>query len=128
MEVIAIVRLAPGEVGFYDELTGIHFTRAKPERPIYAGMNTKNLRTGVKYGRLQLVSGTLSTKTKKKEVPANRVSRKPTPKKQESQAKKQEAVEKAAFEKGSGEITIEPKLTKEEIQAAGKKKGGKKKS
>lgn len=128
-EVIAIIRLAPGEVGFYDELTGIHLTRARPERPIFSGMNTKNLRKGVRYGRLQLVSGSLAPKTKTKE-PAAAPKKKAAGKKEQVKAKKQEAVDKAIFEQGSGEITISPKLTEEEIQKAdtGKKGGAKKQS
>ena len=115
-EMIAIIRLAPGEVGFYDDLTAIHLTRAKPERAIFAGMNTKNLRKGVRYGRILLVSGSLSPKTKAKEVAKTPF--KPPAKTQENKAKRQEAIDKALFEKGSCEIVIDPPLTKKEIEQA----------
>ena len=39
MEQIAVIRLAPGQVGYYDELSRIHLTIGNPERAIYAGTN-----------------------------------------------------------------------------------------
>ena len=63
MEPIAIVRLAPGEVGFYDELTRIHLTIADPQKPVTKGMNVAGLRRSVKSKRLLLVSGSLEPET-----------------------------------------------------------------
>ena len=57
-EVIATVRLAPGQVGYYDELSRIHLTIGMPEKAIYAGTNVTQLRRSVKSGRLILVNGT----------------------------------------------------------------------
>ena len=59
MKPIGLVRLAPGEVGFYDELTRIHLTISKPQREILSGMNTTNIKRSVQSGRLLLVSGSL---------------------------------------------------------------------
>lgn len=59
MEQIAVIRLAPGQVGYYDELSRIHLTIGNPERAIYAGTNCSQLRKSVKSGRLRLISGSL---------------------------------------------------------------------
>lgn len=59
MQVIGIVRLGPGRVGYFDELTRIHLTLASPEKPVFNSMNTTNLKKAVKFGSLKLVSGTL---------------------------------------------------------------------
>ena len=59
MEQIAVVRLAPGQVGYYDELSRIHLTIGNPERAVYAGTNCSQLRKSVKSGRLRLISGSL---------------------------------------------------------------------
>ena len=56
-EIIATVRLQPGEVGYYDELSRIHLTVGNPQANIYAGMNCSQLRRSVQSGRLRLVSG-----------------------------------------------------------------------
>jgi hypothetical protein len=72
MTIIAKVRLAPGQVGYFDELTRIHLTIASPEKTVHSGMNTKNLKKSVKSRRLILVSGTLDPETNiKSEVIVN---------------------------------------------------------
>lgn len=58
-EVIAVVRLSRGEVGYYDELSRIHLTISSPQRDILAGTNCTKLRKSVKSGRLKLLSGSL---------------------------------------------------------------------
>lgn len=56
---IAEIRLAPGQVGFYDELTNIHLTLTKPFAFVYQGMNTSGLQRSVNSRRLSLVWGSL---------------------------------------------------------------------
>lgn len=56
---IAEIRLAPGQVGFYDELTNIHLTLSRPFATVYQGMNTSRLQQSVNSGRLILVQGSL---------------------------------------------------------------------
>lgn len=56
---IAELRLAPGQVGFYDELTNIHLTLTSPFASVYQGMNTSRLQQSVNSGRLILISGSL---------------------------------------------------------------------
>lgn len=62
MSIKAIVRLAPGQVGFYDELTGIHLTIRRPQAAIQEGMNVSGIKTSVASGRLILISGSLTDK------------------------------------------------------------------
>lgn len=57
--ILGVVRLAPGRAAFYDDLTNIHLTAARPEANVYQGMNTAKLKRGVAYGTIRLVSGTL---------------------------------------------------------------------
>lgn len=68
MEQIALIRLARGQVGYYDELSRIHLTIGQPEAPIYAGTNCSQLRRSVKSGRLILVSGSLGVENTPKKV------------------------------------------------------------
>ena len=56
-EVIAVVRLAPGQAGYYDDMSRIHLTVGAPEAKIFAGTNCSQLRRSVQAGRLRLVSG-----------------------------------------------------------------------
>ena len=56
-EVIAVVRLQPGQGGYYDELSRVHLTIGNPQANIYAGTNCTQLRRSVKSGRLRLISG-----------------------------------------------------------------------
>lgn len=59
-KVIAEIKLAPGQVGFYDPLTNIHLTITHPFGKVYSGMNTTNLARSVKSKRLILLSGSLT--------------------------------------------------------------------
>mgnify|MGYP006957395531 FL=1 len=63
MKEIATVKLAPGNVAFYDELTKIHLTLSNPYAKIYEGMNLKRIKASVKYGTLRVVVGSLVTDT-----------------------------------------------------------------
>ncbi len=56
---IAVIQLAPGEVGYYDELSRIHLTIGHPTEAVEAGTNCTQLRHSVRSGRLRLVSGSL---------------------------------------------------------------------
>lgn len=119
MSVIGIVRLAPGQVGFYDDLTRIHLTIASPEKAIVLGMNTTNIKRSVKSGRLLLISGNLDGEVVKAKAPvvepiintvkADKV-KVEEPKKVEEPVKEKEVVTKAE------EVTEDPvKETAEEI-------------
>ena len=57
--VIATIKLAPGRVGFYDELSRVHLTLGAPTAVIYSGTNCARLRRAVRDGVIKLVDGTL---------------------------------------------------------------------
>jgi hypothetical protein len=57
--VIGYVKLAYGQVGYFDQLTRIHLTIANNTKPVFAGMNTINLKNAVASKRIMLISGTL---------------------------------------------------------------------
>src|SRR5690606_7590404 len=83
-ELLGTIRLAPGEVGYFDELTRIHLTIARPTAHIYAGMNTTNIKKSVRSGGLLLVSGTLEPKA---DVDEAKIETKATKKAEEKVAK-----------------------------------------
>lgn len=58
--VIAEIRLAPGEVGYYDDYSRIYLSTSRPTAKIYAGTNTTQIRKSIRSGRLRLISGSLS--------------------------------------------------------------------
>lgn len=61
-EIIAVVRLMPGQGGFYDPYSRIHLTTGKPQAEIVAGTNCSQLLRSLRSGRLKLVSGSLAPK------------------------------------------------------------------
>jgi hypothetical protein len=63
MKVIGTVRLAPGKVGYFDQVTRIHLTISSPEKQVTDTMNTENLKRAVKTGAIKLVSGSLNSET-----------------------------------------------------------------
>ena len=58
--VIAEIRLAPGEVGYYDDYSRIYLSTTRPTAKIYAGTNTTQIRRSIRSGRLRLISGSLN--------------------------------------------------------------------
>ena len=58
-DIIATIKLALGEVGFYDPLSGIHLSIGNPVAYVRAGVNTSQLQSSVRSGRLVLVEGSL---------------------------------------------------------------------
>lgn len=68
MTSIATIRLNPGNVGFYDEISRIHLTLGHPEALVPSGTNCINLRRGVKAGTITIVEGSLG-----KDVPPLKV-------------------------------------------------------
>lgn len=115
-EIIAVIRLSPGEAGYYDPLSKIHLTIGKPQREIFAGTNCTQLRRSVASRRLRLISGSLgenapivlqTNETKEREsavspqsapVPAETVD---VPVKDEKSASQKSAADKSGTEKKS---------------------------
>ena len=58
-DMIAIVALAPSEVSYYDNKTGIRLNAANRYAPIFKDMVITNIRRSVRVGRLMLVNGVL---------------------------------------------------------------------
>lgn len=56
-EVIAIIELAPGNVGWYDSLTGIHLSLTKKTAYIYKNFNVTNIREAIKEGKIKIITG-----------------------------------------------------------------------
>ena len=58
-QLIAKIKLALGQIGFYDETSGVYLTQQNPSANIYAGTNCIKLSEAVKENKLILVEGTL---------------------------------------------------------------------
>ena len=58
---IAKIRLAQGNVGFYDSLTNIRLTKAAPEAIVYSENNVANIKKAIKEGKVVLKEGSLSS-------------------------------------------------------------------
>jgi len=60
---IAEVMLAPGQTGFYDDLSGIHLSLTNREAKVSRGVNTAGLVSAVQAGKIITVSGSLGSET-----------------------------------------------------------------
>ena len=58
-KIIAVVKVAPGNIGWYDSLTGIHLTIARSTAKVYSGSNTTNLVKALRERVIELVDGSL---------------------------------------------------------------------
>lgn len=58
-----IIQLAPGNIGWYDEVTGIHLTIARNTAIVKPGMNTTNIRRAIKDRKVQVLVGNLEQET-----------------------------------------------------------------
>lgn len=56
---IAVVRLAPGEIGYYDEVSRVVLNMQCPTGIVYSDMNCTKLRQAIIRNQLELVTGTL---------------------------------------------------------------------
>lgn len=59
-QAIAVIALAPGEIGYYDDYSRIYLSNENPKAVIYAGTNLFQIRKSIASGRLRLVQGSLS--------------------------------------------------------------------
>lgn len=57
--IVAHIKLAPGENGYYDEKTNIYLNWNHPEADVPEGLDLSNLRRSVKYRRIIVTSGSL---------------------------------------------------------------------
>lgn len=65
---LAKITLAPGQIGFHDALSNIHLTVANPTAVVPVGANTEHLKEAVKDGKILLLTGTLSSTLKHREI------------------------------------------------------------
>lgn len=63
--VIAKIGLAPGRIGYYDEVSGINLTAAKSVVDILPGTNTSKILEDIKLGKIILIQGSLNIVHKK---------------------------------------------------------------
>ena len=113
-KVKAIVKLADGNVGFYDNLTQIHLTILSPLGKVYEGMNTTNLQRGVKFKTIEVLEGSLtSTPVEEKPVvstpmeeltPAEKVEEEKVPEVVEPEPEKEEIATEEKAEESEEEV------------------------
>ena len=65
---LAKITLAPGQIGFHDALSNIHLTVTNPTAVVPVSANTEHLKEAVKDGKILLLTGTLSSILKHREV------------------------------------------------------------
>lgn len=64
---IAEIKLAPGEVGYYDDYSRIYLSEANNRAIVYSGVNCTQIKRSIKSGRLILVSGGFNAPVKQEE-------------------------------------------------------------
>lgn len=117
--IIAQVKLASGEVGYYDDYSRLYLTISNPIGVIYSGMNLTQIKHSVKSGRLKLISGSLygeATKPVKVETPVKTEPVKPVeePKKEEpvvEEVKPAEEEEVKPIPVVEEEVSVLPEVT-----------------
>lgn len=87
-EPIAKIKLAPGNVGWYDSLTNIVLTKAQPEAVVYSGKNVINIKKAIREGKVLLQEGSLSSYENKATEEKKRDVKKNIPNKQDKETKK----------------------------------------
>ena len=56
---IAKIRIAAGNPGWYDSLTNIHLTIARPTAFVYEGQNVTNVKNAIRHRIVSLIEGDL---------------------------------------------------------------------
>lgn len=56
---IAVVKLSPGVIGYYDEISGLYLSMASPIGEVYDDMNYSKIKRAIMDRTLELVAGTL---------------------------------------------------------------------
>ena len=57
---IARVKLAPGEIGYYDQLSNVHLTLSNPIGEVYDDCNYSRIKKAIANNQLILIEGTLA--------------------------------------------------------------------
>lgn len=66
--IVARIRLAEGQTGFYDELSGVMLNWNHPVASIHLGTNLTHLRKALKHHKIKLLEGSLGTSRTFKQV------------------------------------------------------------
>lgn len=109
----ASIKLAPGQVGFYDERTGLHLTLAKTTEDVYENMNIYGIKQAVRQGRVIVTSGSLEDEAEEK-TPAP-VEIKKAAKKTIEKPVQPEVVEPVVQEEPVKEAVAEEPIVAEEV-------------
>lgn len=109
---IAKIRIAAGNPGWYDSLTNIHLTIARPTAFVYEGQNVTNVKNAIRHRIVSLIEGDLEPISSEiKETPeveeVRDVIETPVVKEQQQQPKKQKVVKKE---------TVKEEVVKQEEQ------------
>lgn len=118
---IAKLRISAGNPGWYDPLTNIHLTIARPEAYVYEGSNVANIKMGVAYKLINVVEGSLE----KKPTAVNEEVREVIPQEIET-VKEEEPIVEEKIEETSEPVKEEEKT--EEVVEEPKKKTTRKKA
>lgn len=116
-KIIAEIRLAPGEVGYYDDYSRIYLSTTKPTAKIYAGTNTSQILKSIRSGRLRLVSGSLFKPVEapvKKAAPAKPEVKEKAPEPEKAPVTENVAEEAPIVEKAQEEIVIAEPIVEEQ--------------
>lgn len=124
-QVIGIIKLAPGEVGFYDEISKIHLTMSRPKAEVYDYMNTAKLVRAVRGKVLMLVAGSLNAARSIEEEPVVKKEKVAAPVVEIKEEPKAEVVKEEVVQPLFEEVIETPQEEVVEIQP--KKKSTKKK-
>lgn len=66
---IATILLRAGNPGWYDSLTNIHLTIARPQAYVYEGSNTINIKNAINHGLINVIEGSLDNSLPSTENP-----------------------------------------------------------
>ena len=104
-QAIAVIALAPGEIGYYDDYSRIYLSNESPKAVIYAGTNLFQIKKSIASGRLRLVQGSLSGEADAENTKTVEVKPVITPKPVEEEVKvKPEPIVEASKEEEKAEI------------------------
>lgn len=68
-----IIKLAPGNIGWFDPLTSIHLTLVKTEALVKPGMNITNIKKALSEGKIIIKQGVLETSRQLDPMPVAKI-------------------------------------------------------
>lgn len=118
---IAKIRIAAGNPGWYDSLTNIHLTIARPTAFVYEGQNVTNVKNAIRHRIVSLIEGDLEPISSKiKETPeveeVRDVIETPVVKEEQQQPKQQKVVKEETVKEEQQQPKQE-KVKEQEVKA-----------